>query len=96
MKMDDDRVKTGCMGILIPLFFGALALRWIVQKRTFRVASHATTGEAAVGMGIMTLGICLFVHALGFVPYERVPLLKWLLVAAGVGVFFLGLSWERL
>jgi hypothetical protein len=102
MKMDqEDRIKTGCLGILIPLFFGAYAVRWIIERRAGRIrfrdiGKQPLTGEAAVALGITALGICLFVHALGFVPYERFPLLKWLLAAAGVVVFFIGLSWERL
>ena len=48
-------------------------------------------GDNAVALGVTALGVCLFVHALGFVPYQRLPVLKWTLVVAGVTVFFLGL-----
>jgi hypothetical protein len=97
----DEKTKTGCAGILIPLFFAAYALKWILSKRAgpvgLRNIGHPPmTGDAAVGFGIMTLGICLFVHALGFVPYERVRGLKYILAAAGVSVFLLGLLWEQI
>src|SRR5262245_2432022 len=32
---DDDRVKTGCVGILLPLVVAALGMRMIILKRTF-------------------------------------------------------------
>jgi hypothetical protein len=102
MKMDnEDRTKTGCMGVLLPLIFGAYAVRWIVTERAGPIRLRdigrgPTTGEAAIALGITTLGLCLFVHAFGFVPYQRIPIVKWLLAAAGVAVFILGILWREL
>ncbi len=90
----EDRTKTGCMGLLIPLALVAYGVYRITHpwKRS-RFTGTWKNPEDVAALGICALGIALCVHALGFVPYERVPLLKWLLAAAGVAVFIYGLFW---
>jgi uncharacterized membrane protein len=86
---NDNRYQTGCLGILIPLALVAYALSFLIwHYRRERYQFRYRSPESIEGDGITVLGIALFVHALGFVPYKRWPLLRWLLVAAGILLFF--------
>lgn len=88
---EDDKVKTGCMGILIPLACAGFGLYRILHPHEYnRGIGHAYEGAAVVGLGLNALGIAVFVHALGFVPYERIPWLKRLVAAVGVDLFICG------
>jgi uncharacterized RDD family membrane protein YckC len=55
--------------------------------------SRRTTRSLFEQMGICALGIALCVHAFGFVPYQRIPLVKYLIAMAGVALFIYGLFW---
>lgn len=88
----DDRAKTGCMGILMPLGLLTYGLYYIRHPRMLNRFGNVMETDEVIGIGIMALGMAVFVHALGFVPYERIPLLKWLVAAAGAGVFIYGLT----
>jgi hypothetical protein len=91
----DDRVKTGCMGLLLPLGMAAYGLYYIRHPRMLNRFGRVMETDVVIGMGIMAVGMAVFVHALGFVPYERISFLKWLVAAVGVGVFIYGLTWPH-
>jgi hypothetical protein len=90
----DDRYRTGCLGILLPLALVAYALRHIVwHYRHKRHQWRPVSDESIEWRGVGVLAIALFVHALGFVPYKRWPLIRWGLVAGSVILFFYSL-WQ--
>lgn len=85
---------TDCLGILLPLAANAYALYNFTHPRRGDYLFHRLLNpNTIVAFGIVGLGIALFLHAIGFVPYERVPFLKYVLAAAGVALFIYGLSW---
>ena len=98
MKLSpEERAKTGCLGILIPIVVTAYSLRYFITRRSSgRFGATPVEGDAAIGLGVSAVGIAVFVHALGFVPYERILPLKWALVIAGIILFVLGIIWEHL
>ena len=88
----DDKYKTGCVGILIPLAVVGYALLKIVwHYRRDRYKFRYQSPESLEWDGVSILGMALFVHALGFVPYKRYPVVRWLLVAISIFVVFYGL-----
>jgi hypothetical protein len=88
----DDRYKTGCVGILMPLALVAYALRYIVwHYREERYKFRYQSPESIEWFGVSILGMALFVHALGFVPYKRYPIVKWLLVMISIFIALYGL-----
>lgn len=90
----DDRAKTGCMGILLPCLLAAYGIYRITHPRKLsRITGTLRNPEELVALGISALGLALVVHAFGFVPYDRVPLLRYIFAAVGVSVFFYGLAW---
>lgn len=90
----DERVQTGCMGLLLPLALAAYGIYRITHPRKLnRFTGTWRNPEDVVALGICALGIALCVHALGFVPYQRIPLVKYLLAAGGVALFIFGLFW---
>src|SRR5688572_19248080 len=90
----DDRYKTGCLGILLPLALVAYSLRYIVwHYRHPRHECRPASDESLERHGVAVLAIALFVHAPGFVPYKRWPRFRWLLVAGSVVLFFYSL-WQ--
>jgi hypothetical protein len=92
----DDKAKTGCMGILLPLalvIFGIHRIRHPPHvDYLFQMPADPSTRIPA---GICALGIAIFLHGLGFVPYQRIPGLRYLIAAVGTGVFIYGLSWHK-
>lgn len=90
----DDRVKTGCAGLLLPLVIAAFGYYRITHPRRLnRFTGTPNDPQDVVALGIVALGIAVVVHAFGFVPYHRIPVLKYLLAAAGVVLFVYGLKW---
>jgi hypothetical protein len=93
LKEDDDdlreRAKTDCLGLLLPLAVNAYALYNFTHPRRGDYTFHRPLNPDT----IVGLGIALLLHAIGFVPYERVPFLKYLLAAAGLALFLYGASW---
>ena len=92
----DDRAKTWALGILIPLFFAAYGIYtikhpWEVNHITGRMKDP----DVVISTGFLALGMAVVAHAFGFVPYERIPILKWLVAAGGVGLFIYGLTWPH-
>ena len=88
----DDKYKTGCVGILMPLALVGYAMMKIVwHHRKDRYKFRYRSAESIEADGITILGMALFVHALGFVPYRRYPIVKWLLLAISIVVIFYGL-----
>ena len=59
-----------------------------------RPLDEHTAISLGMSIGISCFGMALFLHGLGFVPYERIRGLKYVVCALGIVVFFLGLSWE--
>jgi hypothetical protein len=91
----DDRVKTGCAGIIIPLAAVAYATIWFFSPESVSTwGIRPIRGRAAMGHGITILGIALFVHALGFVPYRRYRILQIAVILIAIATFFTGLFWS--
>lgn len=89
---DNDRSRTVWMGILIPLACAAFGLYRIVYPHEYnRGTAQFYEGDAVVGLGINALGIAVVVHALGFVPYQRIPAVKYMVAATGIVLFVYGL-----
>lgn len=92
----NDRARTWGLGILLPLFFAAYGIYTIKHPwEVNRITGRMKDPDAVISTGILALGMAVVAHAFGFVPYERIPLLKWLVAAAGVGVFIYGLTWPH-
>lgn len=91
----DDRVKTGCMGILVPIAVAAHGIYRIVRPRRHDLFGRLVDRDFVIGTGIAALGIAVFVHAFGFVPYARFPVLKYTVATGGVAVFLYGLTWPH-
>ncbi len=92
----DDRVKTGCMGILLPLALAAYGVHRILYPRKLnRFTGRPVETDDVVSLGICALGMALFAHGWGFVPYTRIPFLKYLVMGLGVVAFVYGLSWAN-
>ena len=88
----DDKYRTGCVGILIPLALVLKALHLIIwHYRPKRFRFRYQSPESIEWQGVSVLGMALFVHALGFVPYKRYPIVRWLLVAVSIFIVFYGL-----
>ena len=76
----------------MPLALVGYALMKIVwHHRNDRYEFRYRSPESIEADGVVMLGMALFVHALGFVPYKRHPVMKWLLVGISIFVFFYGL-----
>ena len=89
----EERVKTGCIGLLLPLATVAFGYRLISHpNRPNRFTGTPSDPQDMIALGIAALGIALCVHAFGFVPYDRIPVFKYLLALAGVVLFFMGLN----
>lgn len=93
-RHDDDRAKTGCVGVLLPVA-GMIYGGWIMlRKEGFRnYGIRPVRGAEAVDFGISVIGMALFVHALGFVPYRRHPVVRISLIVISIVLFFKGLLW---
>lgn len=92
---DDDRYKTGCVGVLLPLFAAAYGVRAIIRQRTpGGLRYRPTVGPEAVEWGIAALGVAVFVHAWGFEPYKRHPWIRAILTVVGVAMFLKGVIRE--
>jgi hypothetical protein len=92
----DDRAKTWALGILIPLFFAAYGIYTIKHPWEInRITGRMKDPDVVISTGILALGMAVVAHALGFVAYERIPFLKWVIAAAGVGLCFYGLTWPH-
>jgi hypothetical protein len=92
----DDRVKTGCMGILLPLALAAYGVHRILHPiKLNRFTGRLMETDDVVSLGICALGMALFAHGWGFVPYTRIPFLKYLVMGLGVVAFVYGLSWAN-
>jgi len=90
-RNEDDRYKTGCIGVLVPLLVAAYGIRTIIRQRTTgRWGRPPTVGPEAVEFGIAVLGVALFAHAWGFEPYRRRPFIRWLLTALSIAMFLKG------
>lgn len=92
----DDHAKTWALGIVIPLIFGTYGIYtikhpWELDRFTGRMKDP----DVVITTGLLALSMAVVAHAFGFVPYERIPLLKWLIAAAGVGLFIYGLTWPH-
>jgi hypothetical protein len=82
------------MGFLLPLALAAYGVSRIAHPRELnRFTGRWRNPEDVVALGICALGIALCVHAFGFVPYQRIPLVKYLIAAAGAALFIYGLYW---
>jgi hypothetical protein len=90
---DDDRYKTGCVGIILPLLVAVWGIRIIIRQRVprGRGAPAPLVGPEAVEVGIGVLGVAVLLHAWGFEPYKRHPIIRALLTAAGIALFLKGL-----
>lgn len=92
----DDPAKTWGLGILLPLFFAGYGINTIKNPwEVNRFTGGTKDPDVVISTGFLALGMAVVAHARGFVPYERIPLLKWLVAAAGVGVFIYGLTWPH-
>jgi hypothetical protein len=65
------------------------------ERRQNEKAKNAEDPDVVVSTGFHSLGMAVVAHAFGFVPYERIPILKWLVAAGGVGLFIYGLTWPH-
>ena|SRR2546423_726739 len=93
----DDKVKTGCMGVLLPIVLAAFGVHRIMHPPKVSYLFHTPIDpRTRIPTGIVALGMALVAHGLCFVPYERIRGLKYVIALLGVGVFFLGLSWEQI
>jgi hypothetical protein len=89
---EDNGYKTGCVGILMPLALVAYGLVHIIgHYRRKRYEFWPRSEESIEWEGVAILAMALFVHAVGFVPYKRYPVIRWLLVSISIGVFFYAL-----
>ena len=92
----EDRYKTGCVGIILPLLVAAYGVRRILHPRQFnRLTGLWDEGAGVVGLGISALGVAIFVHGLCFVPYRRIRFLRSTVAAIGIALFLLGLLFWR-
>ena len=83
--------RADCMGILLPLAANVYALyNFTHPRRGDYLFRRSMNPETIVSLGILGLGIALFLHAIGFVPYKRVPFLRYALAAGGVALFIYG------
>jgi hypothetical protein len=92
----DERTKTGCMGILLPMATAAYGAYRIAHPRKVSYLFHTPITSPSIAVGVCALGIALFVHGLGFVPYERIRFLKYLIATLGIVLFIVGLFWEQI
>lgn len=93
----EDRYKTGCVGIVLPVLVAAYGLRRILHPRQFnRYTGQWLEGDGVVGLGISALGLAVFAHGLCFAPYGRIRFLKYVIAGVGVVFFCLGILWEEL
>ena len=88
-----ERIKSGCMGILLPAVTAAYGLYYLSHRRMLDRFGRLRDPDVVISIGLCAIGIAIFVHGLGFVPYERVRGLKYFVAACGATVFFLGLIW---
>ncbi len=92
----DDRAKTWGLGILIPLFFAAYGIYTIKHPWEInRITGRMKDPDVVISTGLLALGMAVVAHAFGFVPYERFPILKWVIAATGVAVCIYGLTWPH-
>jgi hypothetical protein len=91
----DDHVKTGCMGILIPLAVAAYGIYRMMHSKGVTYRGQPRPPDDVIGGGIAALGMALFVHGLGFSPYEKVRFLKYVVAGIGIAVFVYGLTWPH-
>lgn len=79
--------------LLIVLVYG---LPCIIQKRTLGwYGAPPRTGDEAVRFGWSLIGLAVLVHAWYFPFYQRLPVLRWFLAAAGALTFLvLGFVWD--
>lgn len=89
----DDKVKTGCMGILLPLVIAAFGFHRLTHPRRLnRFTGLPNESHDVMALGGLALGIALIVHAFGFVPYARVPFLRYALAVTGTAIIFVALK----
>lgn len=90
----EDRAKTDCLGLLLPLAVNAYAIYQFTHPRRGDYLFHRPMNpDTIVALGIIGMGIALFLHAIGFAPYQRVPFVKYVLASVGVVLFLYGSSW---
>ena len=84
------------MGILLPLALVTFGVYRILHPPHVDYLFHRPADPTTrVAAGICALAMALFLHGLGFVPYQRVPGLRYIIAALGVGVFVYGLAWLK-
>jgi hypothetical protein len=88
---DNDRYKTGCVGILLPLVGAAYGILIIACQKTSGIRGLSpVVGPGAVEVGIGILGVALFTHTWGFEPYRRHPIIRGILTITSVAMFLKG------
>jgi hypothetical protein len=92
-KRLEDRVRTGCLGTLIPLTLGIFGIHEIIHPRKVSYLFHAPADpHASIRIDFCALGLAVITHAFGFVPYQRFQILRYLLGIGGVALFVYGLA----
>ena len=87
----NDNIKTGFLGILVPMIGAAYGIRTIIRQRTSgRWGGEPTYGDEAIEFGLAVIGIAIFSHAWGFEPYRRHPVIRGILTLAGIVLFLKG------
>ena len=84
------------MGILLPLAAAAYGAYRIAHPGKLSYLFHTLGNSSGIWVGVCALGVALFVHGLGFVPYERIRFLKYLIASLGIVLFIVGLFWEQI
>jgi|tagenome__1003787_1003787.scaffolds.fasta_scaffold14693138_1 hypothetical protein len=92
----NDRAKTGCLGILLPLALGVFGVHRVLHPPHVDYLFHRPVDPSTrIPVGIFALGLALILHGMGFVPYQRIPGLRYVIAALGVAIFVYGLVWHH-
>jgi len=85
-----ERIKSFILGLALPLLLAVHATPFITGQRLRTPRGHSLSVAAALGWGLSEFGIALGVHAFFFVKYDNHPVAKYIVVALGVLLFFIG------
>ena len=92
----EDSAKTNVLGIFVPFAISIFEVRHITHPSLTDYLFHRYTDPiGSAGLGIVYFGMALVLHVFAFVPYERVPFLKYVVGFVGIALFFYGAQWAK-